>query len=401
LKVVGKATSTARVGGSTESGDEKACWSAPSDCCSTTSPCSCNSGESNSSDCCTTPSPCSCTNLPAELEDRSIPCPVIPPLPLVTDLTVSDRFDHILARWGVNRSGHRKDPGLYTIGTPTPDSPVIVTANYTLSVDAVRKVLAGIDCYLLVLDTKGINVWCAAGKGTFGTAELIRKIAQTGLSNLVRHRTLILPQLGAPGVAAHEVRRLSGFRVEYGPIRADDLPRYLETRVCTPEMRRVRFPLKDRAVLIPVELVQSALYMVAATVILLVLAGPLAGLAAVAAVLAGTVIFPLAMPLLPVRDYTIKGLMLGAGIALPFAWAAVTFSPGPSYVGCIAALAGMLAMSAVTAYLALNFTGATPFPSRTGVRTEIFSYVPAITAMFVIGCILMVALGVLRLMGVW
>ena len=134
-------------------------------------------------------------------------------------------------------------------------------------------------------------------------------------------------------------------------------------------MRRVRFPLKDRAVLIPVELVHMALYTVAAAVILWILAGPLSALAAVAAVLAGTVIFPLALPFLPAKDYTIKGLVLGAIIALPFAWAALTLSPGPSFVGWVAATGGLLAMSAVTAYLALNFTGATPFTSRTGVRT--------------------------------
>ena len=297
--------------------------------------------------------------------------------------------------------GHRRDPGLYLIGNPTPDSPVIVTANYTLSVDAVRAALAGIDCYLLVLDTKGINVWCAAGKGTFGTAELVRRIARTGLSEIVRHRTLILPQLGAPGISAHEVRRQSGFRVEFGPVRAEDLPDYLRTRKCSPEMRRVRFPLKERAVLIPVELVHMALYTVAAAVILWILAGPLSALAAVGAVLAGTVIFPLALPFLPAKDYTIKGLVLGAIIALPFAWAALSLSPGPAFVGWVAATGGLLAMSAITAYLALNFTGATPFTSRTGVRNEIFRYVPAITAMFATGCILVAALGILGLLGVW
>jgi hypothetical protein len=301
----------------------------------------------------------------------------------------------------VNRSGHRRNPGLYTIGNPTPDSPVIVTANYTLSIDAVRGSLSGNDCYLLVLDTKGINVWCAAGKGTFGTAELIRRIARTGLPEIVRHRILILPQLGAPGISAHEVRRQSGFRVEYGPVRAEDLPEYLRTRKCTLEMRRVRFPLKDRAVLIPVELVHMALYTAAAAVILWILAGSLAALAAVSAVIAGTVIFPLFLPFLPAKDYTIKGLILGAIVALPFAWSAVTLTPGPSLVGWVAAIAGMLTMSAVTAYLALNFTGATPFTSRTGVRTEIFRYVPSITGMFATGGILVAALGVLRFLGVW
>jgi hypothetical protein len=39
-------------------------------------------------------------------------------------------------------------------------------------------------------DTKGINVWCAAWKGTFGTEELIRRIETSGLAAVVSHRTL-------------------------------------------------------------------------------------------------------------------------------------------------------------------------------------------------------------------
>ena len=120
-------------------------------------------------------------------------------------------------------------PGLYALGSPTPESPVFVSANYTLSFDALRSALAGVDGYILVLDTHGINVWCAAGKGTFGTDELVNRIQVTGLKDIVNHRTLILPQLAAPGVAAHQVRKRSGFKVEYGPVRAEDLPEYLGT----------------------------------------------------------------------------------------------------------------------------------------------------------------------------
>ena len=94
-------------------------------------------------------------------------------------ITLSDKFDHFLARWGINRMGHRVDPGLYRIGNPGPDSPVFASANYTLSFDALRSSLSGVDGYILVLDTKGINVWCAAGKGTFGSAELARQIQIT------------------------------------------------------------------------------------------------------------------------------------------------------------------------------------------------------------------------------
>jgi len=62
--------------------------------------------------------------------------------------------------------------GLYAIGNPVPDAPVFVSANYTLSFDALRSALDGIDVLSWFIDTKGINVWCAAGKGTFGTDEL-------------------------------------------------------------------------------------------------------------------------------------------------------------------------------------------------------------------------------------
>ena len=115
------------------------------------------------------------------------------PQPTTSHLSLADRWDHFLARWGVNRGGHRVPPGLYTLGDPTPDSPVFVTANYTLSFDALRSSLTGVDGYLLVLDTQGVNVWCAAGKGSFGTEELVSRIESTRLADVVSHRKLILP----------------------------------------------------------------------------------------------------------------------------------------------------------------------------------------------------------------
>jgi CO dehydrogenase/acetyl-CoA synthase delta subunit len=184
--------------------------------------------------------------------------------PTTGSLTAANHWDHFLARCRVNRSGHRVEPGLYALGNPTPDSPVFVTANYTLSFDALRSSLPGRDAYILVLDTQGINVWCAAGKGTFGTDDLVGRIEATALRDIVHHRTLTLPQLGAPGVAGHEVKKRTGFKVEYGPVRAADLPEYLTTGEATPDMRRVRFTLRDRLTLIPVELVGGVLLLLVA-----------------------------------------------------------------------------------------------------------------------------------------
>lgn len=301
----------------------------------------------------------------------------------------ADRWDHFLARLGVRRDRHRVVPGLYALGDPTPDSPVFVTANYTLSVDALRSALDGIDGYVLVLDTHGINVWCAAGKGTFGTEEIANRIFATGLKEVVRHRKLILPQLGAPGVAAHEVKGRTGFWVEYGPVRAADLPEYLKTRRASPEMRRVRFGLRDRLALIPVDLVQSLPYVLAAALGMYILGGPFSSLAAVAAILAGNVLFPILLPWIPTHNFSTKGYLLGALVALPFALAVFWRHPDWSVLKQAGqALQFLLAMPAVTAFVALNFTGSTTFTSRSGVRREIFAYVPAMAWTFGAGILL-------------
>jgi hypothetical protein len=290
-------------------------------------------------------------------------------------------------------------PGLYRLGNPGPDSPVFASANYTLSFDALRSALAGVDAYILVLDTKGINVWCAAGKGTFSTDELVRQIGTAGLAGIVRNRRIIVPQLGAPGISWPDVLRRTGFTVEYGPVRARDLPEYLRSHTATPAMRRVEFPLRDRAVLAPVELVHVLLPALVAAIMFWFLAGLSAALAVVAAVIAGTILFPILLPFIPTHDFSTKGFILGGIVALPFA---VLYGTDPHLAGWLAiacAIIPLLIIPAVTAYLALNFTGSTPFTSRTGVKKEIFRYVPVMAFMAGAGVLLGILLGAGRLLG--
>ena len=317
-----------------------------------------------------------------------------------TIITPADRWDHFLARWGINRMGHRVEPGLYAIGHPAADSPVLVTANYTLSFDEIRSVLSGIDCYILVLDTKGINVWCAAGKGTFGTDELVHRIGATGLADIITGRRLILPQLGATGVSAHEVKKHSGFTVEYGPIRAKDLPEYLKTRRATPQMRRVCFPIKDRIVLIPVELVGVLIPMIIASIVLYFIGGLSAALGVMAACLAGAILFPILLPWLPTPNFSTKGFILGGFVILPFA--AATFLTDPHTVLLLRTgetLTYLLAFPPVTAYIAINFTGATPVTSKSGVKYEMYTYIPVMAWMLGIGIVITIALILFRFFG--
>ena len=152
----------------------------------------------------------------------------------------ADRWGQVRARSGSFRMEYSIRPGLYAIGSPDASSDIFVTANYKLSFDILRRALAGINGWILVLDTKGINVWCAAGKGTFGTEELIKRVFAAKLSDLVSHRRLIVPQLGATGVRASEVKKKTGFTVYFGPVEASDIKEYLEAGChATPEMRKI------------------------------------------------------------------------------------------------------------------------------------------------------------------
>ena len=310
-----------------------------------------------------------------------------------SQITFADHWDHFLARIGVKRGEHRVEPGLYVLGNPTPDSPVFVSANYTLSFDALRSSLDGIDSYIMVLDTKGINVWCAAGKGTFGTDEIVTRVFATQLKEVVKHRKLILPQLGAPGVAAHEVKKRTGFWVEYGPARATDIPAYLRTHKATPQMRKVTFSLRDRLVLIPVDLIRLIPYMLAAAILMYFVGGFISSLAVITTVLAGTVLFPMLLPWIPTPNFSTKGFLLGALAAVPFALSPFIRHPDWTWYRRLGqGMEFFLAMPAVTAFIALNFTGSTTFTSRSGVKREMFAYIPGMAWTFGTGILLAIVL---------
>ena len=149
--------------------------------------------------------------------DTFIKTPVGPVPRVKTRLERSDRVGTLAARLGIKRDQYKIAPGLYCVGTPDQDSPVLVTANYKLSFDALRRELTSLNAWILVIDTRGINVWCAAGKALFSTREVVHRVQQTRLKKLVRHDRLILPQLAATGVSAFRLKKENPYRVNYHP----------------------------------------------------------------------------------------------------------------------------------------------------------------------------------------
>lgn len=308
-----------------------------------------------------------------------------------TGWSFSDYLGCVGVRWGINRMNYAVQPGLYAVGKPGKSSPVLVSANYKLSFDVLRRELNGLDAWILVIDTKGVNVWCAAGKGTFGTMEVARRVMMTGLEQVVDTRTLILPQLGAPGVAAHMVKSFCGFNVVYGPVRANDLKAFLASGMkADKRMRRVTFTLKDRLAVSWMELSMALSVIVLVTVALLSIGAAAAGgfsfaaawersrLALYAfwtAVVSGTVLSAALLPYLPGRAFSLKGGVLGLTAAAVLLAADRPSLPAASMVSLA------LLMVAVSAYLALNFTGASTYTSHSGVRKEMRVAVPVLLGM--------------------
>ncbi|MBS1252989.1 MAG: Corrinoid/iron-sulfur protein large subunit [Anaerolineales bacterium] len=148
------------------------------------------------------------------------------------------------------------EPGLYRVGEPDTASPVLVTGNFDLTVRRVVRALDGeVDCWLLVADSNGINVWCAAGGDHFTADDVMAAVRTSGVEDVVDHHALILPQLCANGVDGWRIRKELRWGVHWGPARADDIPAYLEGgQRKTDAMRWVDFPLRDRLEMVLVTL---------------------------------------------------------------------------------------------------------------------------------------------------
>ncbi|MDT8444182.1 MAG: mercury methylation corrinoid protein HgcA [Desulfuromonadales bacterium] len=314
---------------------------------------------------------------------------------IATRLTIADIIGRWQMRWGFGRARYSIAPGLYAIGSPSGDSPVLVTANYKMTFDIVRRDMHGHDVWLLVLDTKGVNVWCAAGKGTFGTDEILNQVHRANLGEVVNHRTLIVPQLGAPGVAAHKVRKACGFKVVYGPVRSRDLPDFLNNSMkVTPAMRRVTFSLSERLILTPVELVSMWRHILWSVLALFILGGigpqifsfsaaSIRGSAAVAAglvgLLTGAVIVPLLLPWLPGRAFAKKGAAAGLAAGV---FGALVFIDSLRWLNTLALI---MTITAISSWCAMHFTGSSTFTSPSGVEKEMRKAIPGQAAALLIG----------------
>jgi hypothetical protein len=239
------------------------------------------------------------------------------------------------------------------------------------------------NAWVLVLDTKSINVWCAAGKGTFGTEEVIKRVSATGLDKVVSHRRLILPQLGAVGVSASAVQKATGFRVSFGPVQARDIPAYVAGGYKkTIEMATIKFPIMDRMILTPMEInpaMKKFPWFVGAVLIIfglqpqgLLFKDAFYGglpflLLGLLTVFSGAFLTPVLLPFVPFRSFALKGLLMGILAML----SAMPLLGPVMRTEYLLVAAAWLFFPAMTSYVALQFTGSTTFTGMTGVKKEL------------------------------
>jgi hypothetical protein len=284
--------------------------------------------------------------------------------------------------YGFKRS-YVVEPGLYHLG-PRYDrkAPLLVTANYHLTVFLIARRARRHGARLLVIDTDGINVWCAAGKGRFSNARIQEQLDRYDRSLLTDGKwlPLILPKFGFSGV---DLRRLRDERIRpiVGPLYAKHLDSYL----ANPPYRdrdadRVVFGLQMRLFSWLPGWFQFVFYGLAIAGLWIAVERPVdpTGPAAVVGLSAflGTA-YPVLFPWLPGTRFGVKGLWLGAFTSLGLG--ALTAAQLMGHGQLIAASLYALAMAL---FVGLSYTGNSAVSNYTLVRQEIARFLPLNLVLF-------------------
>ena len=270
------------------------------------------------------------------------------------------------------------EPGLYYTGDSYDrDAPLLVTANYLLTVLLVVRRVRAFNARLLVVDTDGINAWCSAGEGRFSGDAILKQLGRYDPELVAGggRLTLILPKLSFSGVDLGSLRE-SGIRPVIGPVYAKDLPGYLSNPPLKDRSEdRVIFGLRSRLFTWLPGLLQVLGY--SFTLILLLwiahlLCGssiPAAGILFLTALLATA--YPILFPWLPGSRFAVKGLWLGAGVSAGVA--------APAMVGLLPAASLVTALLFTVGsgvFFGLVYTGNSAVSNYSRIRRETAHFLP-------------------------
>jgi acetyl-CoA decarbonylase/synthase complex subunit gamma len=119
------------------------------------------------------------------------------------------------------------NPGLYRVGTPGKDAPVLVTVNFSLTFFTLQGYLESsrVPCFMLIIDTEGLSVLTAVAAGKFNETLVRDSLKKFNVENEVAHKTLIIPGYSAP--LSGRIEEATGWKVMVGPRDAAEIGEYL------------------------------------------------------------------------------------------------------------------------------------------------------------------------------
>lgn len=119
--------------------------------------------------------------------------------------------------------------GIYEIGTPDENSPVLVTTNFSLTYFIVSGEIEGsrVPSWLLIMDTEGLSVMTAWAAGKFSGDMVGAFVKKSGIADKVKHKKVIIPGYAA-SISGEMEEELSGWEIIIGPRDASLLPKFLK-----------------------------------------------------------------------------------------------------------------------------------------------------------------------------
>ncbi|HUO77071.1 MAG TPA: acetyl-CoA decarbonylase/synthase complex subunit gamma [Thermodesulfovibrionales bacterium] len=120
---------------------------------------------------------------------------------------------------------------IYKLGEPTPESPLMITTNFSLTYFIVSGEAENskVPCRLAVMDSEGLSVLTAWAAGKFTASKIATFIQESGIENEIKHRELIIP--GYVAILSGSIEeKLPGWKVTVGPREANALPAFLRSR---------------------------------------------------------------------------------------------------------------------------------------------------------------------------
>ncbi len=153
---------------------------------------------------------------------------------ILSDFTTESLFPLLLERLNIYTDPQRPmtvTEGIYEVGTPDENSPVLVTTNFALTYFIVSGEIEGskVPAWLLVKDTEGLSVLTAWAAGKFAGDDVGAFVKKCGIADKVKKKELIIPGYAAAIVGEIE-EELPDWNIVVGPREAPHIPAFLKSR---------------------------------------------------------------------------------------------------------------------------------------------------------------------------